>query len=111
MVETFVNQASFSVQQSVEKALKAMIVFAGERPPHTHDLAVLRAMLSDMLTWNVDAAWLARVTRWAVVSRYPTPEDGFVELDALTVSKAIIDARILLDEVRSRLGVESQRED
>lgn len=51
VVTTFPHQAAFSVQQAVEKALKAMVVSTGQRPPRTHDLALLRAAPPWVTRW------------------------------------------------------------
>lgn len=61
----------FHAQQAVEKVLRAMLVHLGAPVPRTHDLALLLSRL-DALT-DVPAALhdAARLTVYAVITRYP----------------------------------------
>ncbi len=68
------DEAAFHAQQAAEKALKALVVALGRRPPKTHSIERLLAMLED----QVDVAWayqedLPALTYYAVEVRYPAP--------------------------------------
>jgi HEPN domain-containing protein len=73
----------FHAQQSVEKALKCVLVLTGREIPYTHDLSYLLDLCDDDETVQVptlmrDADWL---TPWAVAARYGT-ELGELDRDA-----------------------------
>ena len=62
----------FQAQQAVEKALKALLLARGARPPHTHDLATLLRLIEK--TGEVVPKAIERVVRltdYAVEMRYP----------------------------------------
>ena len=74
MGEGLYDEAAFHSQQAAEKALKALLAAHHVKPPKTHSLERLLALLSD----KVDVTWayeedLAALTYYAVEARYPGP--------------------------------------
>ena len=69
-------------QQSVEKALKAILVFLALDFPRRHDLDALRNLVPE--DWQVTTAHadLAALTEWAVEARYPGDWPDATEADA-----------------------------
>ena len=69
-------------QQSVEKALKAILVFLALDFPWRHDLDALRNLVPQ--DWQVTTAHadLAALTEWAVEARYPGDWPDATEADA-----------------------------
>lgn len=61
----------FHVQQCVEKYLKALLVFQATPFPKTHNIHELRALLPPKLRPKLDRSAQKRLTRYAVVTRYP----------------------------------------
>ena len=66
----------FHCQQAAEKLLKALLVSNDIRPPRTHDLEELVALLAPppLLPADVDEA-LSYLTEFAVIARYPVRAD------------------------------------
>ena len=90
--------ACFHAEQAAEKALKAVLV--AERIPlqFTHNLELLRDLIpEERRTRHVDAD-LARLSRWAVVARYPGAEPDASEDDA---REAVDGARALVEAARA----------
>lgn len=62
----------FDAQQAAEKALKGLLIRAGVAFPYVHDLAALLTLLEQTGTTVPDEVKQAgRLTRFAVVTRYP----------------------------------------
>src|SRR5438046_1500575 len=62
----------FHCQQSVEKLMKAVLIYNEVLAPKTHDLLVLsQAVAAVDAGWNWDDAELNSLNRAAVVYRYP----------------------------------------
>ena len=63
---------AFHAQQAAEKALKAVLVHRGIRPPRTHDLdEILGVYRQRGVRGPPNAGQLPRLTPWAVEARYP----------------------------------------
>jgi len=78
----YLEDLCFDAQQAAEKALKALLICRGVRFPYVHDLKVPETVRE-----------AARLTRYAVVTRYP----GLVEpvtwqeyKDAVTIAEAVV---------------------
>ena len=67
--------ACFHAHLAAEKALKALIITVGHRPPRIHNLLELSGQLSERLEARFDAAALALLNPWATRGRY-TDEQG-----------------------------------
>lgn len=80
-------------QQSAEKAIKSIFVFLDMRIPRSHDLDMLKNLLSD--EWEVKTHFddLSELSFWAVESRYPgdMPEATGEDADtAVRLAKGIL---------------------
>lgn len=94
------RHAAELAQQAAEKALKGAIVFGGEAPPRTHDLAALARRLPP--DWRVHALEvdLARLSDALVQSRYPDYFESALDhgdASALVADAAAITAAFLED--------------
>jgi HEPN domain-containing protein len=72
----YLEDLCFDAQQAAEKALKAVLLHLKVRFPYVHDLAELLALVEgagDPLPTHIREA--ARLTRFAVASRYPGAEE------------------------------------
>ncbi|MBT4140069.1 MAG: HEPN domain-containing protein [Candidatus Latescibacteria bacterium] len=65
------EDACFDAQQSVEKALKAIFVHLKVPFPFTHNLGTLLNLLSESISISEDIKQAARLTEYAVETRYP----------------------------------------
>ena len=66
----------YHAQQSIEKAMKAFLIYHGEEYPKTHQLNYLRRAIEEKicpLDW--DSKTLIAISRYEVISRYPTVID------------------------------------
>lgn len=85
----------YHVPQAVEKALKALLVAAGEDPPKTHNLVRLNAAVRPP-PFGVDGEdVLASLTLWSIEQRYPAdqPEPTPSEAaEALVFGQAAIES-------------------
>ena len=98
--EGLVSESAFHSQQAVEKALKALIVALGMKPPKSHRIEKLLGLLEG----KVDVRWayeqdLPALTFYAVEVRYPGPP--VVEEEA---EEALRIAENVVEWVRGRLG-------
>lgn len=113
MQNGFHEWATYQAIQSAEKALKAVIVRAGYRPPKTHGIAVLIGIAN-----GVDKAFkkvrfdYRKIESYTFISRYPfvspeidlTPHELIKKDDSLasiTVAESILDN--VEDYIRARL--------
>ena len=76
LAEPLDDAICFHCQQAAEKLLKALLVSNDIRPPRTHDLEELVALLGPPppLPADVDEA-LSYLTEFAVIPRYPVRAD------------------------------------
>lgn len=65
----------FHAQQCAEKYMKALLTLRGSDFPKVHDLEALAARLRNGLPPSIRRDDLARLTRYATVTRYPGAED------------------------------------
>ncbi len=94
------DESAFHSQQAAEKALKALITALRLRPPRTHSIERLLALIED----KVDVAWayedsLPVLTYYAVEARYPGPHVTREEAE-----KALELAEKTLEWAREKLG-------
>ena len=94
-------QCCWHAQQAAEKALKAVLIFLQIDFPRTHDLNVLRDLVSER--WQLKNALpnLGDLNRWAVQARYP--EDG-QEATGTDASTAVDHARAVWTSVSTELA-------
>ncbi len=100
------DYSAFHAQQAAEKALKALLVALGERPPRTHNIGLLLEKLRGR-GLDVDRVTQARIlTEYAVEARYPDIEETVEREEA---DEALGIARRVLEWAAERLrelGVE-----
>jgi len=96
----------YHAQQSAEKALKAVLVFQSTRVPRTHDLDLLRSMVSGYADTNVADGELNWLTRSGTGGRYP---DMHIDADGEDAARAVEIAKIINGEaVRLARGQETE---
>lgn len=88
----------FHAQQAAEKALKAVLVVRGVRPPRTHDLSRLLDLVGDAPA-ELNAA--ADLSTYAVVARYPA---NLGEVDAHEHARAVALAGAVLAWARGEVN-------
>jgi HEPN domain-containing protein len=78
--EVFWEDLCFDLQQSAEKAVKAVLVFRGIDFPKTHDIRDLLTLLDPDKSGIPEKVWSAiDLTDYAVESRYPGRADPVTE--------------------------------
>lgn len=107
---SFHEWATFQAVQSVEKALKAIIVYAGVRPPRIHKLQALIGICNRVCTEFRDTKFEFRfLESFTFISRYPfllpgkdkTPHEIISFQEA---QKAIMQAQNLLQKISTILS-------
>ncbi len=91
--EAFWEDLCFDAQQAAEKALKAVLVSKWVRPPKTHDIAQLIALLGDHgVEAPADIAEAAKLSRYAVDTRYPGPPEATQEQhrEAIALAERVV---------------------
>ena len=92
----------FDAQQAAEKALKAVLLKQQGSFPYTHDLADLVTLLKESDEEIPDAVKQAgRLTRFAVVTRYPGVIEPVTEEEHL---EAVATAEAVVQWVEKQLG-------
>ena len=80
--DVYLEDLCFDAQQAAEKALKALCIARGIDFPYVHDLARLITVLrDDGQPVPEDVQEAGRLTRFAVLSRYPGLDDPVTEED------------------------------
>ncbi len=70
--ETYLEDACFNAQQAAEKAVKAVLIQNTVDFPYVHDLGELLALVKAQgLGVPIEVSEAERLTRYAVVTRYP----------------------------------------
>jgi HEPN domain-containing protein len=95
--------AAWHAQQSIEKAIKTLLVLDQIEFPFTHDLSALHGLLPTPLAAS-SAHDLASISRFAVEARYPGPWPAPERRDA---EAALASARDVVDEVTRRISSDS----
>jgi predicted nucleotidyltransferase/HEPN domain-containing protein len=90
----------FHAQQCIENHLNALLVLRGTPFPKTHDIAVLRALLPPRLRPKLARKDQKRLTDYATVRRYPSPEPDILLSEA---RGAVVLAHRIRHEVRGHL--------
>ena len=67
----------YMLQQALEKALKAILIYHGVNPPHTHNIEVLFNLIQqcEVIPQNVYRHELNKLTDYSTQKRYPGEED------------------------------------
>lgn len=72
----------FHAQQSVEKCLKALLVWNGLEVTRSHDISALLAMLPDRSRPGLTVREASLLSHYAIVTRYPGEEEPFTKEEA-----------------------------
>lgn len=105
--DVLLEDLCFEAQQSVEKAVKALLIFYDMDYPYTHDLADLLSSLKENIDANIPdtVEQIPRLTRYAVAARYPGPSGTVTEEDydrALKIAKETLEwASQLIEKSKS----------
>lgn len=94
---------AFHLQQSVEKALKAVLVRRMVEFPKTHDIGLLLDFCQEVLPEASNWSDAGRLTQYGVLARYP----GVIELNEQHISDGFAIAGRILAVVSSHLESES----
>ncbi|MFM8605295.1 MAG: HEPN domain-containing protein [Cyanobium sp.] len=100
-------QACYHAAQAAEKALKALLIAAGSRPPYSHSLPqlfeALRVLAVD--TAPLDGLHLRQLSRMGSESRYPQEEEAPIDrFDANDSAPALAIAEAVVRFAGDRLG-------
>ncbi len=77
----------FLSQQSVEKSLKAFLVFREQETPFTHNISMLLERCARLAAWPSELLDAERLTPYAVVTRYPGSPEPLEEDEARNAVK------------------------
>ncbi|WP_259048572.1 HEPN domain-containing protein [Salinibacter ruber] len=95
MPDVYLEDLCFDAQQAAEKALKALCIERGIDFPYVHDMARLVTLLQDEGQPVPDAVREAgRLTRYAVLTRYPGLDDPVNEDDyerAVEIAERVVE--------------------
>ena len=91
---------AFHAQQSVEKYLKAFLVFKIVDFPHTHNISTLLELCPNYNTWTTELKDAKQLTAFAISSRYPGEDEEVSRDEAVN---AIFIATNVRNVVRSAL--------
>ncbi len=84
---------SFHAQQATEKAIKAVLVSRSVSFPRTHNIRTLIDLLPKSIEMPEDTAGAAKLTDYAVLSRYPGELEPVTQeeyVDALRIAEAVV---------------------
>lgn len=91
----YLEDLCFDAQQASEKALKALCLQRGITFPYVHDLAALLTLIEEEeIPVPSDVRQAARLTRYAVVTRYPglaDPVTGEEYEQAVSIAEGVVE--------------------
>jgi len=71
----YTDVIAIDIQQSIEKTLKAIYAFNGEKIPRTHSLEILFNYTSNYIEWNgIEIKTLVMISDYYQTERYPGPK-------------------------------------
>lgn len=92
--DIFLEDYCFELQQSAEKALKAVLLSKGIKFRFIHDLAELLTLLEqNKISFPYELRAAAELTNYSVEARYPGPFEPVTEIefkDALKIAEAVV---------------------
>jgi len=94
------DYSAFHSQQAAEKALKALLIALGKRPPRTHNIGLLLDEIEKAGLEVHDIIGAKILTDYAVEARYPNFEEVVTENEAL---EALRLAEKVVEWVKERL--------
>jgi HEPN domain-containing protein len=92
--EVYLEDLCFDAQQAAEKAIKAVLIYLDVPFPYVHDLARLLSLVEEKgRDVPVSVRQAARLTRYAVVTRYPLLEPVTREEyeEAVSIATEVLD--------------------
>ena len=95
----------FHAQQSVEKALKAVLLSKNRVPPRTHNIRTLLDLLPDDMEVPEHVEDAAVLTEYAVMSRYPSVSEPVEEeelMEAVRLAGRVLLSPPIFAPVRAR---------
>jgi len=99
----YTDVISIDVQQSVEKTLKAVYAFNGEKIPRTHSLEILFNYASDFIIFeDVDIKKLFIISDYYQTERYPVPKYFMPEREEINNSLEF--AKSILGKVNQHIN-------
>jgi HEPN domain-containing protein len=81
VTQVFYEDMCYQAQQAVEKALKALLIYYNEEPEFTHNIARLLDELLKYTDIPENLTNATKLTRFAVVTRYPGEYDDATKED------------------------------
>ncbi len=98
----YTDVIAVDIQQAIEKAMKAIYAFNGEKIPRTHSLDVLFNYVSGYIDWkDVEIKDLIMVNDYYQTERYPGPKYFMPDRDEIKL--AIQVAKTILDQVNKHI--------
>ena len=98
-----IENICYGCQQSIEKALKAILIYNTGEAPKTHDLVTLNNLCGKYTAEiKLDNKIAGLITRFATKSRYPDEVFDFTNED---VELGLKHAKQILDQVKQVLGI------
>lgn len=88
----YLEDLCFDAQQAVEKAFKALCLQYDITFPYVHDLADLLTLIEEEISVPSDVRQAARLTRYAVVTRYPGLADPVTDEEYKEAVSIAVDA-------------------
>ncbi len=90
----YLEDLSFAAQQAAEKAIKAVLIHLGVEFPYIHDLTALLALVQQQgLSVPREVAQAGRITRYAVIARYPGLAEPVTEeeyAEAVAIAEGVV---------------------
>ena len=98
----YTDVIAVDVQQAIEKAMKAVYAFYGEKIPRTHSLDILFNYVSGYINWkDVEIKDLIMVNDYYQTERYPGPKYFMPDRDE--IKRAIQLAKTILSQVNDHI--------
>jgi len=98
----YTDVIAVDIQQAIEKALKAIYAFNGEKIPRAHSLDVLFNYVSGYINWkDIEIKDLIMVNDYYQTERYPGPRYFMPDRDE--IKQAIYLAKAILDQVKRHI--------
>lgn len=97
---------AYHAQQSVEKYLKAYLVFYSVEFPYSHNLLRLLDLCPDKDTWVGKMSNLQKLIPYAVSTRYPGIDEEVTEKEAREAVEIAINTTQIIRSVLLKKGVD-----
>lgn len=108
LLEFSTRSARYHVQQSAEKAIKALLEHRGKNPGREHRFEFLAEMLPDVDAWRSRIQALDVLSPAATTHRYPTAEGRIIRPPARDhVQREIALVEVLIADVRREVQPKS----